>query len=215
MMNRKPYKIGVFGISRSGKDSTIEVFIDIAKSNGYEFIHMSPIGMIRERMIGVSLKTLSDTEKRELVREVREEIARVAETQNVIVDEHYCFPQNFGGKVLENGYYDEKLPHDIMRINGDLTPYEVVFPRFGTDFYDKVIVMKIDPDLIIERMRGSDGCKRNEVATRDDIIRWQHAETIGTFHDTRGRGITQPADPLANAEGIWDAFMEMVAEEQY
>ena len=207
--NRK-YTIGVFGISRSGKDSAIDVFVDIARENGYEFTHMSPIGMIRERLAGRRLKTMPESEKRQLVEEVRAEIRKASETNNIIVDEHYCFPHDFGGVVLEDGYYDEKLPYDIMSIPNSPTNYEVVLPRFGTQFYDLVAMMKIDPDAIIERMRRSDGCKRNTVATREDIIHWQRAEMMGVYHDALGRGIFQSEDYMRNAEAIWGAFEELV-----
>ena len=207
--NRK-YAIGVFGISRSGKDSAIEVFVDIARENGYDFVHMSPIGMIREKLAGRRLKAMPESEKIRLVQMVREEIRDVSEHSNVIVDEHYCFPHDFGGAVLEDGYYDEKLPYDIMTIPDAPTVYEVVLPRFATQFYDLVAVMKIDPDAIIERMRRSDGCKRNTVATRDDIIHWQRAEMIGVQHDALGRQIFQSEDYMRNAEAIWGAFEKLV-----
>ncbi len=214
MVENKKYSIGVFGISRSGKDSAIEVFIKITRENGYNFVHMSPIGMIRKRMAGNSLKTLSDQEKRKLVKDVRAEIKEVSEDSNVIVDEHYCFPQDFGGKILENGYYDEKLPHDIMSVPDSPTVYEVVLPRFETQFYDLVAIMKIDPDAIVERMRKSDGCKRNTIATRDDIIHWQRAEMIGVYHDALGRAFFQSDDYMKNAEAIWGAFKKLVYSKQ-
>ena len=204
-------RIGVFGISRSGKDTTIEAFIKIAEDNGYDFVHMSPIGMIRARMNGKSLKTISCTEKEDLVREIREEIKKVAQNKNVIVDEHYCFPHDFGGKVLENGYYDEKLPHDIMKMPGDSTPYEVIFPRFGTDFYDMILVIRIDPDIILERMRTSEGCKKNDIATKDEILRWQKAESEGVSGDARNRGIIELTDPSLNGIEIWKAFETMIS----
>ena len=208
----RKYSIGVFGISRSGKDSAIEVFVDIAHENGYDFVHMSPIGMIRERLSGTRLRDMPDSEKRQLVQEVRDEIRKVSENSNIIVDEHYCFPHDFGGTVLEDGYYDEKLPHDIMRIPNSPTSYEVVLPRFGTQFYDLVAVMKIDPDAIIERMRRSEGCKRNTVATREDIIHWQRAKMMGVYHDALGRRIFQSQDYMRNAEAIWGAFEEFVGK---
>ena len=174
---------------------------------------MSPIGMIRERLAGRRLKTLPDLEKTLLVQEVRGEIKEVSEQCNIIVDEHYCFPHDFGGVVLEDGYYDEKLPYDFMRIPDAPTVYEVVLPRFETQFYDLVAVMKIDPDAIIERMRRSDGCKRNTVATRDDIIHWQRAEMTGVYHDALGREIFQSKDYMKNAEAIWGAFEKLVYNE--
>ena len=106
IIQRKSYRIAVFGISRSGKDATIEAFIKIAKDNGFDFVHMSPIGMVREDE-WKGLKILNDTGKRDLARDVREEM-RLSQVENVMVDEHYCFPYDLNGKILENGYYDEK-----------------------------------------------------------------------------------------------------------
>ena len=85
-------------------------------------------------MNGKSLKTLSDTEKNDLVCDTREEIEMVAQVENVIIDEHYCFLHDYSGKILENRYYDDKLPHNITRMPADQIPYEVTFPRLGTDF---------------------------------------------------------------------------------
>ena len=139
-------RVGLFGVSRSGKNYTIDDFIELAKANGVKFIHLSPMDMIRSRLDGRRLRDMSEEEKRTLVKEVRDEIDRAAFENNVIVDEHYCYPATFGGKKLENGYYDEKLPHDILHIPGYRTDYEVVFPRFESLKYDLFVAMNIDPD---------------------------------------------------------------------
>jgi len=124
------YRIGLFGVSRSGKNYTIDDFIGLAKDNGVEFVHMSPMDMIRARLGSRRLRDMPDDEKRALVTEVREEIDRIAKDHNIIVDEHFCYPSTFGGKKLENGYYDEKLPHDILHDMRYKVDYEVVFPRY-------------------------------------------------------------------------------------
>ncbi len=160
-------RVGLFGVSRSGKNYTIDDFIELAKANGVEFIHLSPMDMIRARLCGRRLRDMSETEKLALVDEVRNEIDAVAERHNVIVDEHFCYPATFGGKKLENGYYDEKLPHDILSRPGYKTDYEVVFPRFESLKYDLFAVMSIDPNIIVERSRTSDGAKDNPYVTAE------------------------------------------------
>ena len=82
--------MGLFGVSRSGKNYTIDDFIGLAKADGVEFIHLSPMDMIRSGLNGHRLRDMSDDEKRILVGKVRNEIDYMSKNRNVIVDEHYC-----------------------------------------------------------------------------------------------------------------------------
>ena len=91
-------RVALFGISRSGKNYTIEDFLYRAGEAGLRFIHLSPMDMIRERLNGRRLRDMSLGEKTHLVEEVRREIHSISESNNVIVDEHYCYPSSFGGK---------------------------------------------------------------------------------------------------------------------
>ena len=201
------YRVGLFGVSRSGKNYTIDDFIELAKANGVEFVQLSPMDMIRARLDGRRLRDMSVAEKQALVDEVRNEIDTVAENHNVIVDEHFCYPATFGGRKLENGYYDEKLPHDILHLSGCVTDYEVVFPRFESLKYDLFAVMSIDPSVIVERSRTSEGAKYNPYVTAEEIREWQKVETEGLELDSRVP-VVQITDPRASGIQLWEAIRD-------
>lgn len=197
-------RVALFGISRSGKNYTIEDFLERARAEGMDFIHLSPMDMIRGRLGSRRLRDMSLEEKTQLVKEVRDEIDRMAEEYNVIVDEHYCYPSTFGGKRLDNGYFDEKLPHDILKVKGHDSDYEVVFPRFEYDKYDLILCMDIDPSIIVDRCRTSEGAKRNDDITVEQAERWQQVEVDGALregHTVKGSLIT---DPKRSGKQVFD-----------
>ena len=197
-------RVGLFGVSRSGKNYTIGDFIDLARSNGVEFIHLSPMDMIRNRLNGRRLRDMSDFEKKILVNKVRSEIDNASEGHNVIVDEHFCYPSTFGGIKLENGYYDEKLPHDILHIPKYRTDYEVVFPRFESRKYDLFAVMCIDPKIIVERSRTSEGAKYNPYVSSEEIEEWQKVEIEGLESESNVP-VIPITDPLESGNLLWKA----------
>ena len=200
-------RVGLFGVSRSGKNYTIDDFIELAKANGVEFVHLSPMDMIRARLDGRRLRDMSVAEKQALVDEVRNEIDTVAENHNVIVDAHFCYPATFGGRKLENGYYDEKLPHDILHLSRCVTDYEVVFPRFESLKYDLFAVMSIDPSVIVERSRTSEGAKYNPYVTAEEIREWQKVETEGLELDSRVP-VVQITDPRTSGIQLWETIRD-------
>ena len=204
IIGNKFFRVGLFGVSRSGKNYTIDDFIELARENGVEFTHLSPIDMIRSRLDGRRLRDMSDSEKKVLVDEVRNEIDSVAKNHNVIVDEHYCYPATFGGKKLENGYYDEKLPHDILHIPNCKTDYEVVFPRFESRKYDLFAVMSIDPKIIVERSRTSEGAKYNPYVSAEEIEEWQKVELEGLESES-DVPVIPITDPRASGILLWEA----------
>ncbi len=202
---RKYMRIGLFGVSRSGKNYTIDDFIIEASKHGRTFVHLSPMDMIRERLEGKKLKDMTNEEKKALVKTVRDQIDLIAKDHDVIVDEHYCYPVSFGGVKPENGYFDEKLPHDIWDYGYNDLQYEVVFPRFEAIKYDVLAVMNIDPKIIVERSRTSEGVKFNPYITEEDAKRWQIAETVGIGQESR-KGIVEVLDPKNSGKELWDLF---------
>ena len=202
--NSTHLRVGLFGVSRSGKNYTIDDFIALASADGVEFVHMSPMDLIRDRLNGRRLRDMSEGEKMDLVREVRSEIDSIAMCQNVIVDEHFCYPATFGGRKLENGYYDEKLPHDILSRPEYRTDYEVVFPRFESLKYDLFAVMDIDPDIIVERSRTSEGAKYNPCVTSEEIAEWQSVEIRGLELESHVP-VIPITDPRGSGVQLWDA----------
>lgn len=197
-------RVGVFGISRSGKDYTIEDFITLAEKEGCSFTHLSPMGMIRERLDDRKLSKMDIDEKAELVRGVRRDIDREAKEGNIVVDEHYCYPSTFDGIVINNGYYDEKLPHDILKRPGLRTDYEVVLPRFEALKYDVVACMRIDPEIITERTHNSEGAKRNMLMTPEIADEWQKQEIRGSMMESDVSRVGIIDDPARSGEQLWD-----------
>ena len=197
-------RVGVFGISRSGKDYTIEDFIALADKEGCLFTHLSPMAIIRERLDGRKLSLMDIDEKRELVRSVRRDIDKKAEDGNIVVDEHYCYPSTFNGVAVNNGYYDEKLPHDILSRPGLRTEYEVVLPRFEALKYDVVACMRIDPKIITERTYNSEGAKKNMLMTPEIADEWQRQEIRGAMMESDVSRVGVIDDPGRSGEQLWD-----------
>lgn len=206
---RKCMRIGLFGTSRSGKNYTIDEFISLAKKDGHNYTHLSPMDMIRERLDGRKLRDMSDAEKRELVRQVRDEIDEVATNHDLIVDEHYCYPESFGGIKPANGYFDEKIPHDMLHREDLKVDYEVVFPRFEYMKYDMLAVINISPEVIVDRCKTSEGVKNNTFITVDDAREWQRAEMEGIMEESH-RHVYVITDPKRTGQQLYDA---LVAEE--
>lgn len=195
------YMYGVVGIPRSGKDYSIDDFLKIAEENGCHFVHFSPMDEIRARLNGRRLKYMSPEEKMALVAEVRTELDILAKYENVIVDEHYCYPARIGGAPMENGYYDEKLPHDICSFEG--IEYEVVMPRFAIGDYNRIAMMYIDPKIILRRMRTSEGVKQNLLITEDEIADWQITEYTLLLQEYNGL-VDLIDDPSNSGEMLWN-----------
>ena len=168
-------RIAVFGTSRSGKDYSIRDAIAILFAKGLEFTHISPITLVHNHLNGRRLKTMSETEKAEMMKEVREEIGLLSSSDFVFIDEHYCFPSEYGGKRIENGYSDEKLPFVILK-DGNGGSYECVFDESWMNNYDLVLYMDVPSNIILDRFRESEGCKNNPLITLEDIEAWKSFE---------------------------------------
>lgn len=205
---RRYTRIGLFGISRSGKNYTIDDFIQLARENGREFVHLSPMDMIRGRLDGRRLRDMSDAEKKALVKQVRDEIDETAASHDLIVDEHYCYPESFGGVKPENGYFDEKIPNDILHREDLKVDYEVVFPRFEYMKYDLLATINIDPEVIVDRCRTSEGAKNNKLITVDDAREWQKVEREGIAEESHNH-VYVITDPERTGQQLYDALIAM------
>ena len=171
----------VFGTSRSGKDYMISDAIAQLKEKGMEFTHLSPITMVHDELDGRKLRDMPVEEKEELVRSVRNSIQDQTEEGCYFVDEHYCFPTYYGGRVLQDGYNDEKLPY-TLGFDEERNQYEIVFQPGWITNYNVAIYMDIEPKIILGRFRTSEGCKCNTDVTLDDIYCWKNFE-IGQIQD--------------------------------
>lgn len=64
IIENKCLRVGLFGVSRGGKNYTIDDFIELTRVNGVEFTHLSPMDMIRSRLNGCRLRDMPDSEKK-------------------------------------------------------------------------------------------------------------------------------------------------------
>lgn len=165
-------RVAVFGISRSGKDYSIEGAVDRLSASGINYMHVSMIRVVRGFLNGRKLSEMDFEEKRKLMDKVHLQMDNIASYDNVIVDEHYCFPSYYGGKKIHTGYVDEKLPY-VIKYDDELDMvYEVVFDNNEINKYDQVFYLDIDPEVILGRFRTSEGAKRNEFITLEDVRNW-------------------------------------------
>ncbi len=180
-------RVAVFGTSRSGKDYTIRDAAEILAEEGALFTHISPIGMVHEELGGRRLRDMTESEKLGIVSDVRGRMEAILQDDYVFVDEHYCFPETFGGRRIDNGYYGEKLPYRPEK-GDDGRTYEVVFRGEWLEKYDMAVYMDIDPCVILDRFRTSEGDKNNPYATFDDVRLWQvfEMDRVGGLCDEYG-----------------------------
>ena len=134
------FRIAVFGITRSGKDTCIKKAIELISSQyGVEFIHYPFIGTMRrlsEQYLFKDFDETTEIEKGMLMVKYREMLADRSKHPYVITDEHYCYPTTYGGKVLHNDYTDAKFPFIIKDDYKGRRTYEVMFSEEYLDVYD-------------------------------------------------------------------------------
>jgi hypothetical protein len=165
-------RAAIFGTSRSGKDYTINDAQELLRDKGMDFKHVSPIHLVHQELKGQRLRDMTADDKSRLVEKVRSMIEEQTRGASAFIDEHYSFPEKCGGVVIDNGYYGEKLPY--YREPGDEGRlYEVVFCDEWIKQYDLAVYMEIDPDVILERFRTSEGDKYNPFITAEDVRLWQ------------------------------------------
>ena len=165
-------RIAVFGISRSGKDYTIEGAVERLIGEGKRYRHLSIIGTVHKLLNGKKLCNMSEMEKRALMDKVHMEMDSLSLMSSTIVDEHYCFPGTYGGKVIHTDYTDEKLPFREFYDEDLESTYEIVFDESELKKYRLVVFLDIDPEVVLERFRTSEGCKHNDYITLKDVKNW-------------------------------------------
>ncbi len=175
-------RIGVFGITRSGKDFGIRNAIShIAEITGMGLIHYPYISTIRDMCKEVLFKNFEETtqiEKGMLMVRYREMLSDRTKHPFVITDEHYSYPTTYGGKCLHNAYTDAKFPFVIRMNNDNSQSYEVMFSDDYIDMYDLVFYLDTDSEEILRRIKISKPPKYNPFITLIDIRRWKEFEKI-------------------------------------
>ena len=165
-------RIAVFGISRSGKDYTIEGAVDRLTAAGKRYCHLSMIGTVHDLLKGRKLREMSKMDKLALMDRVHMEMDSISLMCSTIVDEHYCFPGTYGGKVIHTDYTEEKLPFREFYDEDLESTYEIVFDESELKKYRLVVFLDIDPEVVLERFRTSEGCKHNDYITLKDVKNW-------------------------------------------
>ena len=187
------FRIAVFGVTRSGKDTAIGRTIEmISKQYGIRFIHLPLIGTMRRISVEILSKDLDDTTQEEkglLMDEFRKLISDRSKYPYVIVDEHYCYPTEYGGRVLHNAYTDAKFPYTLQTARSGRL-YEVMFRDDYLDLYDQVFYLDTDSEEILQRIRGSEPPKNNPYVTVNDLDAWKAFESSSLFDLCRRHRIT-------------------------
>lgn len=160
-------KVAIYGVSRSGKDYLIEELVKYLVQRKVPLYHVKGSETLNEISVSIfqkRFKVLAETEK-DVCR--KEFISRLSQLEsqytNIVVDGHYSF-------------FDE-----------DMNIYDVV-TEDDLDCYDRFFYLDTDADDIIERMRSSTDEKKNDVYTKEDILRWKAYELDGLSYALIGRG---------------------------
>jgi hypothetical protein len=172
-------RVSVFGISRSGKDYSISSAVKTLNDLGIPFRHIQGIPTVREYsepILGKKFLLTSTDEKGLLMEVFRKKISDRSCMPYLIQDEHYAFPTTYGGKPLNNDYTDAKFPF-FLKKGDDGREYEVVFKEEWMSGCDTAFYIDPDPDVVLRRIRSSEGAKRTEQISEEDIDLWKKFET--------------------------------------
>ena len=172
------FRVAVFGITRSGKDYSISSAVRTLRDSGMAVEHFEGIPTVRGYsgpMLGKEFALTSSEEKGLLMDEFRRRISDRSSLPYLIQDEHYSFPTEYGGRPLKNEYTKAKFPF-IIRKGDDGREYEVMLREEWISDCDIVFYLNPDPGVILGRIRSSEGPKRNEQITEDDIDAWKRFE---------------------------------------
>jgi len=186
-------RIAVFGITRSGKDTAIKETIEkIYARYGVVFKHfpfMETMQKLSEETLFKDFSETTQNEKGMLMVKYREMISDRSRYPFVITDEHYSFPETYGGKELHNEYTDAKFPFMMVEDKMHDRRFEVLFDEKYIDMYDDIFYLAAEPEEILERIRGSEPPKNNPYITLEDIREWSSFELCSLFQLCMRRGI--------------------------
>ena len=173
-------RIGVFGITRSGKDLSIDRAIEeIRSKTRIGFVHYPYMATIHRMSEDILFKDFSETTQNEkglLMVRYRDMISDRTRHPFVMTDEHYSYPTTYGGKVLHNEYTDAKFPFVLEDDKDSEQSYEVMFSDEYIDMYDLVYYLDTDSSEILRRIRSSNPPKNNPFITLEDIDNWKRFE---------------------------------------
>ena len=145
----------IYGVSRSGKDYLIQKLKEYFESRGKLLLHVNGSATLNEmasERYAKKFKELTENEKNELRISFIEYIHEVErENPYVVVDGHYAF-------------YDGE---------GNLFK---VFTEYDLRCYEKFFYLDTNPEDIVNRMKNSEGEKKNTSMTAKAVYAWQNFE---------------------------------------
>ena len=145
----------IYGVSRSGKDYLIQKLKEFFEAKELSLLHINgsaTLNEMAESRYSKRFKLLSDDEKNNLRIAFIEYIHKAEESNPyIVVDGHYAF-YDTEGKLFS------------------------VFTEYDLKCYEKFFYLDTNPDDIVDRMRASEGEKKNTSMTSQDIRRWQNYE---------------------------------------
>ena len=145
----------IYGVSRSGKDYLIQKLKEYFESRGKSLLHVNGSATLNEMAsvhFAKKFKELTEDEKNELRILFIEYIQKVErENPYVVVDGHYAF-------------YDGE---------GNLFK---VFTQYDLRCYEKFFYIDTNPEDIVNRMKNSEGEKKNTSITAEAVYAWQNFE---------------------------------------
>lgn len=160
-------KAAIYGVSRSGKDYLIEELIEYLAQRKVPLCHVKGSETLNDISVSIfqkRFKILAEAEKDVCRKEFISRLSQLeAQYTNIVVDGHYSF------------------------FDGNMNIYDVV-TEDDLDCYDRFFYLDTDADTIIERMRSSTDEKKNDVYTKQDILRWKAYELDGLSYALIERG---------------------------
>ena len=145
-------KFVIYGLPCAGKDYLLSMMPFIQHIKGSAWLNAQCNNKFRE---------LSSEEQNDLRRQFIKHINSI-ETENVIVDGHYAFPDNGG--------------------------YRLAFTDSDGDSYDVFIYLDTPADVIHERIQSSEKNTIYSHLTVSDLQAWRDYEVSGLFEEALRRG---------------------------
>ncbi len=172
MTKTEPVRAAVFGTSMSGTERTIEYAQELLRQKGLVFNHVSRIRLIQDQLNNCGHSRVSEEDGRFLINGVRERTTDPSNSISVFVDEHFSFPERYGGVAIDDDRCKENLQSTRATGLGNRL-YDVVFKEEWILNYDLAVYMEIDPETILARFRSSECDRKNQHITKEDIRLWQ------------------------------------------
>ena len=140
-------RIGLYGVSRAGKNCLIK---KLQEQVNIRHINGSDMLFELSQLDMPTFKQLPATQKHEWRCRLIQYIEQKYPTDDVIIDGHYSFISDTG--------------------------YEVVLTELDLNYYDVFMYLDTPANVIVKRMRESEGIRKNETITVQEVEDWKNFE---------------------------------------